>query len=293
MRKFLAHLKDWRNVTVFDNAASLSGVAFYQMPNVTSSIEFVPDILLEWDSWYYVTLNETQIQEMLWPYINNTSGATSTSTINDQNYDEVAALFLIENNAANTNPPKMIVSKVTAWKILQPRKVIVLSVWWAEIVEREKAISFDGYIDAYYDWANKLFFKRFSGIKSLFKNIEVFYKKATEEQKMEFLNNDFFTTTKNRDRFNVWDRNMRRIALVMDQLSAKWIDLSAQSTRDTYVQYANKYRTSWKITINITDWKLEFSTNEDLWEILDVLEENLYTTEITGEPRVSHVNKTI
>lgn len=293
MRKFLAHLKDWQNVTIFDNDENLPKVAFYQLPTISSSIKYNPDIWLDWDTWYRVTLDPDQKEEMIWPYINGTSGATSTSTISSENYDEVKALFLLEgDDSIDDSPVKMIISKVTASKIIKPERIFLVKDGSPDIIEQKRAITFNGYIDAYFDGIETLYFRNLPSIKSLFKWIEIFHKIATQEQKMEFLENQFFTTTKNRANFPVGDRNMRRIALVMEQLAIKWVDLSKQETRDIYIAYANKYKTSWKISINIsTDWELEFSTNDDLWEILDVLEENLYTTEISHEPRVSHTNK--
>lgn len=281
MKKFVAKLKNNEHIIIFDTPEDIAKLDFYNIPNIHIEKEFNPDISLEQDEWFFVLLNETKKNEMIKEYFECVDNSVELNKITKDNYQNIESCYLIDDN-------KIIFTKITKGYLVRDTKFLYFSNLWAEVHEQKDSISFSWIVDAYYDWVDKIYFKNYSKVKSLFKWFEDYYKQATNEQKDEFLNNDFFISDKDISDIKVWDRNLRKIAYLIEE---KKIDLSDKKLRDKYLDYAKEY---WELDIRITtDWKLEFDTNKDITNILNLLEEHFYTTPITWEKREINSSKKI
>ncbi len=286
MKKIIAKLEDGSFRTVFnsDNKGFTSIESSYHTPTFTDEIifKFDPEKKLENDEWFYVEPSEEQMIKMIDPYISTITNIDSLNPITKNDYQNIRAICLIEKEVVNDNglencQERLIISRVYPRFYTIARKILK----WndgPQFEEQSSSVYFSGYIDAYWI-AGKLYFKSYLNIKPIFDGLEDFYRLATEDEKNEFLQKDFFKCEDTN--IVIKQRNLRKIASVINNIN--W---SEPLTRQKYIKYAEKYP---NIGVQITaDGKLKIESNQDVTKILSVLEERIYTTPITGEEREAH-----
>lgn len=287
IKRFMAKLKDNDHVIVFDQQNNnLQKVErLYQLPQIENEIEFDPDHKLENDEWYFVALSGEQKNTMINPYFEILDNSAEFNQMVQGQYSQIAVFYLC-SKTTTTTAEQVIFTKVTSKHQIRSRNWIE----WEdgpELKKQTKTVDFTAKVDALWN-GTKLYFRSFSTIKSLFPGIEEFYRTATEDEKNTFLQKEFFECTQDISKIKVGERNLRRIAAIIDDEN---IDLSNHETRSKYVDYANQFQ-EYDFKINDTG-QFQLANNKDISDVLKVLEQNLYIAPVTGEKREAGYSKKI
>ena len=274
-KKIIAQLNDGTFCTIFDQANSgFSDIQrHYKDPLFTNenTFSFDPERKIESDEWFYIEPNAEQKSALIQPYINTLTNIDSVNPIQKEDYPNIRAISLVETS---DDSEKLIVTRVFPRFYTMSKKMLR----WENgpaLIKQSASVDFTGIIDAF--WQNgKLYFKYYAKIKPIFDGLEDFYRTATEKEKNDFLQKDFFECPN--ASMIVRTRNMRRIASVIDK-----IDWANPKVLAKYIRYANKYQ---EVGVEITsNGKIKLESNKDLTQILNILEERIYTTPITNEIR--------
>lgn len=277
-KKIIARLQNGNYSIIFNqgNPGFLNMEESYNDPDITNdnSFEFNPDRKLEKDEWYFVTPSIEQKSEIIQPYLNTISSSDGMNPITAKEYPFIRAICLIEKN--NIGSERIILTRVFPRFFTLSKKILK----WHDGPKLEKqhsSVDFTGSIDAFWN-GSMLYFKSYADIKLVFSGLENFYRIATESEKNDFLQKDFFECSNGYQNVSVKTRNLRKIAAILDN-----IDWSDSNIKQKYIDYAKKYP---KLNVGITEnGKLKIDSNKDITNIMNILEERIYTTPITGEER--------
>lgn len=278
INKIIARLQDGTFVTIFnEGSADLNKIKeSYKAPKITNdlTIPFDPEQKLESDEWFFVDLNVDQKESMISPYFDTIDNIDTVNPIRKADYPNIRAICLVQKDGVNEI---MHITKVYPRFYTITKKLLK----WSDgpALEIQSAtVDFTAKTDAF--WSNgKLYFKSYSNIKSVLDGLEDFYRVATEEEKNNFLQKDFFECSDLN--IIVKQRNLRKIASVIKTIS--WDD---EKVRKKYIKYAKKYP---NLKLNISDTgKMIINDNVDLSAALSVLEEHIYTTPITKQQRAAN-----
>lgn len=277
-KKFLATLWE-KSVLIFNQEhSSFSWIeVLYKKPIIDSEKEFDANLKIEDDEWFYIQLSDEQKEEMLWDYFKSINWSGSTNLISISDYEKIKALYFIEKEDQNIN---ILFSKVFPKQKIQSSDYIVID-WDPSLKKRLNSIDINWTINAYWNW-EKLYFKNYKTIMSLFPWISDFYITATPEQKDSFLENGFFNIKK---QIKVWERNLKRIAYILKE---KNIDFTNNEIREKYKKYSERYE---KDLVFDSDNKVDIEDNINLTTAIQVIEEHFYRSEITWEPREAEHSK--
>lgn len=271
--KLFARLSGKRgeHLVVFTDEQTMTDASLqqYNAPQITTPIEFKPGRTLHDDEWYFVELDDEKQLEMITPYTGNADTASDNRTIGASEYAKVVALY-------KTNGSELLVTKVSAGMRVESKTFIGLNAH-PEIKSYQKAIEFTGVIDAYYDGSNKLYFKHYSKIRSLFPGIEAFYRDATAEEKNTFLGKPFFDI-QGVDVDAIGMRDSQKIAEILD-------DDRIQLDDDTFQQNAIAYAREYAPELVTEDGKLQITDKKTLQKSLNVLTDRYYTSGLFGDKR--------
>jgi len=146
-----------------------------------NSREFDPETKLEQGDWFYIEIDadhRTMISEYSDKFLN-------TASLNDVNRDEFSKIDLIFR--------KVDIDGLVFQKITQSKRMVEKSIlrWIPNIGRPERTIIENGIelkseIDAYFDGNDKLYFKSFKTIRSLFNGIDDYYRIASQAEVDEF-----------------------------------------------------------------------------------------------------------
>jgi hypothetical protein len=274
-KKIVARLADKSFVSIFteDNPGFQSINEAYNIPhlNEENSFLFDPERKLEEDEWFFIQPTPDQINTILGPFEETIDNIDSINPISSEDYSYIRAICLVEKlGELNT----LILTKIYPRFFTMSKKLLK----WNDgpsIETQATSVEFTAKVDAFWN-DGKLYFKSYSVIQSVFNGLEDFYRIATEDEKNEFISKNFFDCEV--ENLEVRPRNLRKIAAIMDSIN--WDDEIIQAS---YIAYANEYP---YLGVQITDEnKMKIESNKDLTNILNVLEERLYTTPITRQPR--------
>jgi hypothetical protein len=260
---------------------SLEQFNFYQMPNIHQQVRFDPDRKLESDQWYYVELTPEQTESMLSPYLNNESSSADLNKTVQSDYDVIETVYRVDAG-------KAIFTKITdSYRIRNKMILKFHDTEQAEIIQEANSIEFNGDVHAYYDGANKLYFRNFGKIRSMFPGIEEFYRKATQAEKQRFVDNAIFHNT-GVDVDTIGQIDSRRIATVLGDLS---IDFENEEKHPTIISAANHYADL--LSLEVNENKITLNDKSDVTKALKVLLGRYYVSEITGQRMESYGSSTL
>jgi hypothetical protein len=269
MKKIFGKFKNNQHVVVFDDVENDTLKSIYKVPNVTSAIPFEVDTRpLTEGEWYFVVPTEEQKEEMLGEYVSETSDAL-LSTILPEHYKEIAAIYV-------TIGAEKLFTKVTSRQLLQSQKCVAFEEK-PRVVEQSSSLLLTGEVDAYWN-GSRLFFKKFTFIRSLFPGIHKMYKEITEKGTNEFLSSPLFELKNEMSSDFISLRNRKRMVSIID---GKTIDFQDKELCEKYLDYAKEYN----LDLEIEDNKIALIDNSDVAKVLSLLGESFYTTSINGEKR--------
>jgi len=267
--KFFAKLSGKRgeHLLVFSDEDNMTSSALerFQKPDISRAVAFEPGRSLHDDEWYVVALDDSQVEEMMQPYLKNAENNADNRTITTADYLKVVALY-------KTDGKSLVVTKITPGLRIESKTFIGLNDH-PELTSYHSAIEFTGQVHAYYE-SGKLYFKDYSKISTLFNGIEEFYRNATSAEKEVFLKKSFFDV----QLMSVDDIGMRESHKIAAILDDKRIKLDDAAFQGKVIAYAKEF-----VPEVISGKKLKIADKKTLHETLNLLTERYYKSELFGE----------
>jgi len=263
--------KKGENKIVFTDNENIQKLLFFSLDSIQEdkAIEFDTERKIESDEWFYIQIDEKH-QDMIAPFKNCSQNTADINPILASDYSEVEALFKINNEKEKY---EILFQKITSSNRIESKRFLLLGDH-PEIVEQKNSIDFSGRIDAYYDGENKIYFKNFSTIRSLFDGIEDYYREATDEEVQKIIQNEMLDFRKN---VKVGIRNRKRIAAILTDQN---INLDDKKFQNKIRKYAEKYP---EIRLENIKGKYIIKNDKDLEMFLALVSGRYYTSELTGE----------
>ena len=231
-----------------------------------NSREFDPETKLEQEDWFYIEIDDdhrTMISEYSDKFLN-------TASLNDVDGDEFLKIDLIFREVDNdglvfqkiTQSKRMVEKSILRWRpnIRRPERTII-----------ENGIELKSEIDAYFDGNDKLYFKNFRTIHSLFKGIDDYYRIASQAEVNELKRIDLVSFSD----FEIKSNNLKMVAILKDDE----IDLSNTSIISTLLTSYEQYPEQ---DFKVSEGKFIIDTNKRLTSFLKLALGRLYTNPITS-----------
>ena len=229
-----------------------------------NSIEFNPELRLETDDWFYIEIDDehmSMIKEYEDKFLN-------TAGLNDVNEAEFSKIDLIFRKVDNDG---LVFQKITQSKRLVDKSILKWRYRRAERTIIEKGIELKSENDAYFDGNNKLYFRSFRTIHSLFKGIDDYYRIASQAEVDEFKEFNLVSFVSD---FKIKTNNLKMLAILKDDE----IDLSKTSIISTLLTSYEQYPEQ---DFKVSEGKFIIDTNKQLTSFLKLALGRLYTNPIT------------
>ncbi len=271
MKKIFAKLKNDQHVIVFDAAQGDSIANIYKVPKVTKAIPLEVDArTLAEGEWYFVVPTEEQKEQMFDGYVSDIASA-GLDTLAPEHFKEISTMYV------DADGGEKLFTKMSSRYILRAQKSLVLAEKKSQIVEQGNSILLTGEVDAYWT-GSRLYFKKFTTIRSLFPGIQKMYKELTENEANEFLSSELFELKDEMSIDFISLRNRNKIASIVMNKS---VDLKDPEVCEKYLEYAKDYN----LDLEIDQGKIALIDNSDVGKVISLLVESYYTTEINKERR--------
>ena len=229
-----------------------------------NSIEFNPEPRLETDDWFYIEIDDehmSMIKEYEDKFLN-------TAGLNDVNEAEFSKIDLIFRKVDNDG---LVFQKITQSKRLVDKSILKWRYRRAERTIIEKGIELKSENDAYFDGNNKLYFRSFRTIHSLFKGIDDYYRIASLAEVDEFKEFNLVSFVSD---FKIKTNNLKMLAILKDDE----IDLSNTTIISTLLTSYEQYPEQ---DFKVLEGKFIIDTNKQLTSFLKLALGRLYTNPIT------------
>ncbi|ORO81099.1 hypothetical protein [Streptococcus oralis] len=229
-----------------------------------NSREFDPEIKLEHEEWFYIEIDDehmSMIKEYEDKFLN-------TAGLNDVNEEEFSKIDLIFRKVDNDG---LVFQKITQSKRLVDKSILKWRYRRAERTIIEKGIELKSENDAYFDGNNKLYFRSFRTIRSLFKGIDDYYRIASQAEVDELKRIDLVSFSD----FEIKSNNLKMVAILKDDE----IDLSKTSIISTLLKSYEQYPEQ---DFKVSEGKFIIDTNKRLTSFLKLALGRLYTNPITS-----------
>ena len=246
-----------------DNTDDISELVAPEIDSENSR-EFDPEIKLEHEEWFYIEIDDkhmSMVKEYEDKFLN-------TAGLNDVNEEEFSKIDLIFRKVENDG---LVFQKITQSKRLVDKSILKLRHRRAERTIIENGIELKSENDAYYDGNNKLYFRSFRTIHSLFKGIDDYYRIASLAEVDELKRIDLVSFSD----FEIKSNNLKMVAILKDD-EINLSDTSIISTLLTsYEQYPEQ-------DFKVSEGKFIIDTNKRLTSFLKLALGRLYTNPITS-----------
>lgn len=195
-------------------------------------IKFDPEAQLEHEDWFYIEIDDIHMS-MVKEYGDK---FLSTVSLNDVTEEEFTKIDLIFRKVKNDG---LVFQKITKSKRMVDKSILK---WIPNIGKPERTIIENGIelksaIDAYFDGNDRLYFKNFRTIRSLFKGIDDYYRIASQAEVDEFKQFNLVSFVSD---FEIKTNNLKMLAVLKDY----GIDLNDIGVKKTllrsYSQYPNQ-----------------------------------------------------
>lgn len=200
----------------------------FVVPVSPNAIKYDVESKLEKEEWFYIDIDADH-KNMIKNYSDCFSNSASLNEVLDNEFSVIEVIVQKVNDM-------IIFQKITSSKrmvqtaiLKKPKDNKV------ELSTIENGIEITSKVDAYYS-ENKLYFKNFSTIKSLFENIEDFYREATASEVYEFKELSLVSIGEKLE--DLGTRNLNMLAIVNDD---KEIDLADNKFKDKMLSEYQKY----------------------------------------------------
>lgn len=229
-----------------------------------NSREFDPEIKLEHEEWFYIEIDDEHMS-MVKEYGDKFSSTVSLNDVTEEEFSKIDLIFRkVENDG-------LVFQKITQSKRLVDKSILKLRHRRAERTIIENGIELKSENDAYFDGNNKLYFRSFRTIHSLFKGIDDYYRIASLAEVDELKRIDLVTFSD----FEIKSNNLKMVAILKDDE----INLSDTSIISTLLTSYERYPEQ---DFKVSEGKFIIDTNKRLTSFLKLALGRLYTNPITS-----------
>lgn len=198
---------------------------------------------------------------------------SNTVSLNDVDESEFSKIDLIFQKCENDD---LVFQKITKSKRMVEKSILrwIPNIGKSERTIIENGIELKSEIDAYFDGNDKLYFKNFRTIRSLFKGIDDYYRIASQEEVDEFKKFNLVSFVSD---FKIKTNNLKMLAVLKDYE----IDLDDITVKNTLLRTYNQYPSQ--------DFELDdnqnfiIDSNRKLTSFLKLALGRLYTNPITKD----------
>ena len=192
-------------------------------------IKFDPEAQLEHEDWFYIEIDDIHMS-MVKEYGDK---FLSTVSLNDVTEEEFTKIDLIFRKVENDG---LVFQKITKSKRMVDKSILK---WIPNIGKPERTIIENGIelksaIDAYFDGNDRLYFKNFRTIRSLFKGIDDYYRIASQAEVDEFKQFNLVSFVSD---FEIKTNNLKMLAVLKDY----GIDLNDIGVKRTLLRSYSQY----------------------------------------------------
>ena len=231
-----------------------------------NSREFDPEIKLEHDEWFYVEIDNSHMS-MVKEYEDKFLNTAGLNDVNEEEFSKIDLIFRkVENDGLVfqkiTQSKRMVDKSILKWKYNSRR---------AERTIIENGIELKSENDAYFDGIDRLYFKNFRTIRSLFKGIDDYYRIASLAEVDEFKEFNLVSFVSD---FKIKTNNLKMLAILKDDE----IDLSNTSIISNLLTSYEQYPEQ---DFKVSEGKFIIDTNKQLTSFLKLALGRLYTNPIT------------
>ncbi|WP_269796171.1 hypothetical protein [Streptococcus sp. SM3] len=195
-------------------------------------IKFDPEAQLEHEDWFYIEIDDIHMS-MVTEYGDKFLSTVSLNDVTEEEFTKIDLIFRkVENDGLVfqkiTKSKRMVDKSILKWipNIGKPERTII-----------ENGIELKSVIDAYFDGNDRLYFKNFRTIRSLFKGIDDYYRIASQAEVDEFKQFNLVSFVSD---FEIKTNNLKMLAVLKDY----GIDLNDIGVKKTllrsYSQYPNQ-----------------------------------------------------
>ena len=228
-------------------------------------IEFDPELRLEAEDWFYIEIDDEHIS-MVKEYEDKFSNTAGLNDVNEEEFSKIDLIFRkVENDGLVfqkiTKSRRMVDKSILKWRYRRAERTII-----------EKGIELKSENDAYFDGNNKLYFRSFRTIHSLFKGIDDYYRIASLAEADEFKEINLVSFVSD---FKIKTNNLKMLAILKDDE----IDLSDTSIISTLLTSYEQYPEQ---DFKVSEGKFIIDTNKRLTSFLKLALGRLYTNPITS-----------
>lgn len=250
-----------------------SDTSFYQDINIVKGIAYNNEYKLQDGEWF--VLDSFTQKSYCWNLLKAPFDSTAYSNLPRNKYPKMSCLYAVQDNT-------FYFQKMTNGKVLQ-KKLLSFSLNAEPIcLNMDYAVVINDIPDAVYNsHDNKLFFRRLSDVTNIFVGIDELYKEATESETTDFLNLDLLNVDADFTADKVKTANRRRIKEAMDKYNS-----FTEQQKEGLHKYLQKYNTNLPYEPNTRKFKI--SSETELTDLLNGINQRYYTTEIDEEKRLAN-----
>lgn len=235
-----------------------------------SATAYSPGTLLEENEWFSIQRASKEGYSI--DLISTEYESVDFQSLERKDFKNIDFLFVVTD-------AYILFQNVSKSKLISKRCIMALGEEFQYQNERSEILINDA-PDAIYDKiTDTLYFKRLESITGIFKGIDQLYREATEDETVEFLNNDFINLKDGYSSSSVKTPNRKRIALAIKTLNSL-----NEDDRKNIFNYIGDYCPELKVS----EKSFEIGTEDDMKKLLFGIEQRFYTTPVGGEKRIAN-----
>lgn len=252
---------------------------FEEIPDFANYREYDDEYKLQDNEWFVV--NQISQQSYCLDFVKNSFAATNYSFMPKDKYGKIDFIVSVQDEGNifvfQKITPSFIYEKqkILSWEhINSPTDQAVLTNHNDVLVIKEGA-------DCYYiKDTDKLYFRNLNAITSIFEGINILYREATNQEVEDFLCMDMINVADGFCKDDVKTANRRRIK----EATERYRSFSPEQ-KDKIPSYISKYCPH---IYNEATGQFDVNDENGLTDLLNVLNQRYYTTEIDNEKRLAN-----